>query len=117
MSPATTATAALQTTPLCVDLDGTLVKSDTLVDSIFALIRQRPLDGFWLPGWLFQGKAGFKAEVGRRVQLFAETLPYNQPLLEYLRVEHAAGRKSTWRLLVTRASQARLLNILGSSAG
>jgi 4-hydroxybenzoate polyprenyltransferase len=93
MSPAVTATAAKQITPLCVDLDGTLVKSDTLVDSIFALIRQRPLDALRLPGWLLGGKAHFKAEIGQRVLLNPETLPYNQPLLEYIRAEHAAGRK------------------------
>ena len=28
--------------PLCVDLDGTLVKSDTLVDSLLMLLRKRP---------------------------------------------------------------------------
>ena len=27
---------------LCVDLDGTLVKSDTLVDSVLVMARQRP---------------------------------------------------------------------------
>src|SRR5206468_5253666 len=30
--------------PLCVDLDGTLVKSDTLVDSVLALARQKPAE-------------------------------------------------------------------------
>ena len=30
--------------PLCVDLDGTLVKSDTLMDSLLLLLRSRPLD-------------------------------------------------------------------------
>ena len=28
--------------PLCVDLDGTLVQSDTLVDSLFVFLRQHP---------------------------------------------------------------------------
>jgi len=28
--------------PLCVDLDGTLVKSDTLLDTVIVLARQRP---------------------------------------------------------------------------
>jgi 4-hydroxybenzoate polyprenyltransferase len=79
--------------PLCVDLDGTLVKSDTLVDSVFMLIRRQPLEALKLPLWLLGGKAKFKAEIASRVQLDPETLPYNSPLLEYLKAEHAAGRK------------------------
>lgn len=80
-------------TPLCVDLDGTLVKSDTLVDSVFMLIKRKPLVALKLPIWLLGGKARFKAEIANRVQLSPETLPYNAPLLEFLRAEHASGRR------------------------
>lgn len=80
-------------TPLCVDLDGTLVKSDVMVDSVFALLRRQPSAALRIPLWLARGKAGFKAEIAARVQIAPETLPYNQPLLEYLRAEHAAGRQ------------------------
>ncbi len=78
--------------PLCVDLDGTLVKSDTLVDSVFALARQNPRALLELPGWLAQGKAAFKQHVTRAVTLDVTHLPYNEPLLEYLFHQHAAGR-------------------------
>lgn len=88
-----TGTATERSAPLCVDLDGTLVKSDTLVDSVFALIRHDPLAALRLPFWLTGGKAHFKSEIAKRVQIPADTLPYNQPLLEYLRTEHAAGRQ------------------------
>ena len=86
-------TAVNRSTPLCVDLDGTLVKSDTLVDSVFTLIRQEPSAMLRLPLWLAKGKVGFKSEVAQRVQLSAETLPYNHAVLEFIRAEHAAGRK------------------------
>src|ERR1700739_3326684 len=46
--------------PLCVDLDGTLVKSDTLVDSVLALARQKPAEILRIPSWIAQGKAQFK---------------------------------------------------------
>ena len=49
---ATTALPALER-PLCVDLDGTLVKSDTLVDSLLLLVRTRPLDALKTPLWAF----------------------------------------------------------------
>ena len=85
-------TALPDSLPLCVDLDGTLVKSDTLVDAVLCLARHRPGDLLRLPGWLAQGKAAFKRHVTNSVALDVETLPYNVPLLEYLREQHAAGR-------------------------
>ena len=78
--------------PLCVDLDGTLVKSDTLVDSLLALLRTDPAMVFKLPGRLFRGKAAFKGFVTESVSLDAAHLPYNGKLLQYLRQEHDRGR-------------------------
>lgn len=79
--------------PLCVDLDGTLVKSDTLVDSVLLLARQNPRALLSLPGWLAEGKAMFKRRVTLAVTLDVAALPYNKPLLEYLFHQHAAGRE------------------------
>ncbi len=78
---------------LCVDLDGTLVKSDTLVDSILHMARHRPRDLLRIPGWIAQGKAAFKHHVTSSVTLDVEQLPYNQPLLTYLRQQHTEGRQ------------------------
>src|SRR5271154_147637 len=79
--------------PLCVDLDGTLVKSDTFVDSLMVLARRRPLAFLRTPVWAIQGKAHLKSQVASRVALDVAHLPYNRPLLDYLRDERAAGRK------------------------
>ena len=89
---ATTAAPALER-PLCVDLDGTLVKSDTLVDSLLLLVRSRPLDALKTPLWALRGKANLKREVTTRVTLDVEHLPYNRPLLEYLMGQKGDGRK------------------------
>ena len=89
---ATTAAPALER-PLCVDLDGTLVKSDTLVDSLLLLVRSRPLDALKTPLWALRGKANLKREVTARVTLDVEHLPYNRPLLEYLMAQRGDGRK------------------------
>lgn len=85
--------ALLAEVPLCVDLDGTLVRSDLLAEALFGLLATRPLDALRAPLWLLGGKARLKAEVARRVDLEVATLPYNEPLLEYLRAERAAGRR------------------------
>ena len=79
--------------PLCVDLDGTLVKSDTFVDSLMVLARRDPLAFLRTPLWAIKGKAHFKSQVASLVALDVAHLPYNRPLLDYLRGEHAAGRK------------------------
>src|SRR6202789_458890 len=77
---------------LCVDLDGTLVKSDTLLDTVLVVARQRPLELVHVPGWIAQGRAAFKGHLTDLVTLDVEHLPYNRPLLEYLRQQHGEGR-------------------------
>lgn len=85
-------TASLAVVPLCVDLDGTLVKSDTLYDSALALARHNPASLLKLPGWLMQGKAALKRHLTAAVTLEVAHLPYNRELLQYLEQQHAAGR-------------------------
>jgi len=89
----TRATAPFETQiPLCVDLDGTLVKSDTLYDSLLVLLRTHPARMFPLFAKLFRGKAAFKAYVSDSVTPDVAHLPYNRTLLLYLQKEHARGR-------------------------
>jgi 4-hydroxybenzoate polyprenyltransferase len=76
-----------------VDLDGTLVKSDTLHDSLLVLLRTRPGRLPQLVGKLFHGKAAFKAYVIDSVAPDVAHLPYNRRLLEYLQRERARGRE------------------------
>ncbi len=70
---------------LCVDLDGTLLRSDILYESLLALLARNPLYLFLLPFWLLRGKAHVKRQLASRVQLPAETLPYDERVLEILR--------------------------------
>jgi len=78
--------------PLVVDLDGTLIKTDLLLESVCSLLRQEPLALFALPIWLFKGRAHLKREIAQRVQLDPALLPYRTELLDYLRAEHDKGR-------------------------
>ena len=78
--------------PLCVDLDGTLAKSDTLVNSLLVLARTRPALLFALPERLLHGKAAFKAFITSHVSLDVAHLPYNRALLQFLHEERARGR-------------------------
>jgi 4-hydroxybenzoate polyprenyltransferase/phosphoserine phosphatase len=76
-----------------VDLDGTLVKSDTLVDSLLVLVRTHPRSVVKTFRWVMDGKAALKAQVGRIVSLDVAHLPYNRPLLAFLEQERAKGRR------------------------
>jgi len=78
--------------PLCVDLEGALIKSDTLADSLLVLLRTRPSLFRQLPGRLLRGKTAFKAFISQSSVLDAASLPYNRRLLTFLRQEHAQGR-------------------------
>ena len=77
---------------LCVDLDGTLVKSDTLYDSALAVARHRPVAVLKFPVWLLQGKAALKRHIASTIQLDVAHLPYNRELLQYLEQQKAIGR-------------------------
>jgi 4-hydroxybenzoate polyprenyltransferase/phosphoserine phosphatase len=77
---------------LCVDLDGTLVKSDTLYDSTLAVARHHPAALLNIPGWLLQGKAALKRHLANTIQLDVVHLPYNRELLQYLEQQRATGR-------------------------
>jgi len=81
-----------QSTPLCVDLDGTLVKSDTLWDGLCHLVRSRPLEALKAPLWLAGGRASLKAEVAQRATLDVARLPYNSAVLHFLQAQHREGR-------------------------
>lgn len=70
---------------LCVDLDGTLLNSDLLYESLLALLARQPLYLFLLPFWLLQGKAVLKRQIASRVTLAPEHLPYNPQVLALLR--------------------------------
>jgi len=89
--------------PLCVDLDGTLIRTDLLYESVAILARRSPATLLALPAWLAGGRGRLKREVARRVEIRPELLPYNEELLGYLRQEKSQGRKL---ILVTASDQA-----------
>ncbi len=91
-----------------MDLDGTLVRTDTLIEQVWKLIRENPLKAFSIPLWLLRGRAGFKQEIARWAQVDARLLPYNRPLIELLQTERSQGRAL---FLVTAADESTALRI------
>lgn len=75
--------------PLCVDLDGTLIRSDLLIESALALLGRQPLMAFAMLVWLLKGKAHLKRQIAQRVDLNAAALPYNTQVLDWVREQQA----------------------------
>ena len=70
----------MEPVPLCVDLDGTLILSDLLLESLTLLVKLNPLNVFSIGMWMLRGRVRLKAEVAARVTLNPAALPYNREL-------------------------------------
>lgn len=80
---------------LFVDMDGTLFKSDLLLESLIWLLKNNLTTLFFqVPFWLFQGKAKFKQKLARKVALNIETQPLNEQFTEYIKHEVEKGRRA-----------------------
>ena len=80
--------------PLVVDLDGTLIKTDLLWESLARLLRRNPFQLFpVLFWWMTRGRAFLKKQLAARVTIDPATLPFNQPFLAFLREQKKAGHK------------------------
>jgi 4-hydroxybenzoate polyprenyltransferase/phosphoserine phosphatase len=77
--------------PLFVDLDGTLIASDLLLECLLLRAKHRPLDLLKVPFWLVRGRAYLKARLADD-RLDVTQLPYRKELCEHLASERAKGR-------------------------
>ncbi len=77
---------------LVVDLDDTLVRTDTLVEQFVALVFRKPVAALMLLPMLLRGRAAFKDRLAQLQPLDPAALPYNEPLLDFLRGERSQSR-------------------------
>jgi 4-hydroxybenzoate polyprenyltransferase len=78
---------------IVVDLDGTLVLTDTFAASLLEAVRRRPSCLPALLGALLRGRAFCKGVTAALAGLNIASLPYNEPLIEYLREQRSLGRR------------------------
>ena len=83
---------AAELLPLCVDLDGTLVRTDTLHEQFLTALVRHPLAALLLLLQLARGKAAFKRGLSRLCPVDPEALPYQADFVQFLRDEKARGR-------------------------
>lgn len=77
---------------ICVDLDGTLVRTDLFFEAAIRLVKENPFNLVRLVLWLLRGRSVAKEHVAQRVDIDAGSLPYETRLLEYLRRQKAEGK-------------------------
>lgn len=87
------ATALSTDAPLFVDLDGSLIHSDSMWESLVLLAKHHPIDLLRLPLWLGRGLAQAKQRIAQRNIPDAAMLPYRADVLEFLKEQKQAGRK------------------------
>jgi 4-hydroxybenzoate polyprenyltransferase/phosphoserine phosphatase len=91
--PASALPALADSVPLVVDLDGTLVLTDTLLESVLVQARHDPLKLARLPGWLWQGRAMLKRRLAEHWRPDVHALPYNEELIRFMREQRSRGRR------------------------
>ncbi|WP_062228040.1 UbiA family prenyltransferase [Aureimonas frigidaquae] len=79
---------------LVIDLDGTLCRTDTLHEALLSAVAANPFRLVRLMAWLRAGKAAFKRNVAAQTIIPADSLPYDEDVLAYVRQARAEGRRT-----------------------
>ena len=79
--------------PLIIDLDNSLVVSDTLVDSISQCLSKNILNIFLLLVWVASGKAFFKYKIAQNFPIEAKKLSYRKEILDLINDRKKHGKK------------------------
>ncbi len=103
----------LESLPLCVDLDGTLIRTDTLQETILKFLWQWPHKVFHLAWWLIKGRAFLKQKLAQYIDLQLYELPVNEEFLDWLRSEKNIGRK----LILVTASDEKPAKAIADALG
>jgi 4-hydroxybenzoate polyprenyltransferase/phosphoserine phosphatase len=112
MTPYTNFPTADGIRPLCVDMDGTLVRTDTALESLISIIVHREELGGRLK-LLAAGRAVLEKHIAVPSHLAIETLPYNAELIEFLRGQKQRGR----RIVLTTAGDCAIAKAISEYLG
>ena len=99
--------------PLVVDLDGTLIKIDSLHEALVQLALRRPLHALRTLFMLRYGRAVFKAAIADHVLPNAETVPVNDAVVEVIKQAKGVGR----RVYLATAADRRFAEVMSQAVG
>lgn len=100
-------------TPLIVDLDGTLTKSDTMHEGLLSFISAHPAKIPKIVAWLTKGKAAFKDKLAEQSVVAATSLPMRKEVLDHI----AEARQAKRTILLVSASNHRQVSEIGAQTG
>lgn len=96
---------------VCADVDGTVLSTDLLYESLLVAVKRAPWIVFVIPLWLLRGRAFLKSRLAERAHGMAfNLLPVREEVAEYLRQQSQHGRRvvlasASHRSLVTGVAQ------------
>lgn len=99
--------------PLCIDLDGSLLRIDTLHQAAFSAVLADCRLLLRMPQWLAAGRARLTQELAARWPFVAAQLPYSEALLRLIERERAEGR----RIVLCTGADARIANAVAAHLG
>ena len=99
--------------PLVVDVDGTLIKSDLLFESVLQVVAHHPFLIWRLPLWLAGGKASLKTALAHLGDPGTQTIPLREEVVRAIRKAQEAGRP----VYLASASDRRLVQKLADRVG
>ncbi|MNZ30267.1 Decaprenyl-phosphate phosphoribosyltransferase [compost metagenome] len=79
--------------PLVVDLDGTLLRSDLLMETGMAFISSQPWRLLKPFSWLAKGKAALKEGLALATHIDVSVLPYDPDVVALIEAERSNGRR------------------------
>lgn len=84
--------ASQEEIPLVTDLDGTLIKTDSLWEGVLAMVGKSPLLVFMLPFWMLRGRLFFKLRLLPYCLAASSHFPVNADVLSTIEEAKRQGR-------------------------
>lgn len=99
--------------PLVVDLDGTLLNTDTLFESANQYFWSSPQSIFDMSRWFLSGKLTLKTKLAEKVDIDPKSLPYQAEIIEFILSEKSSGRE----IVLATASSERYASSIAEELG
>ncbi len=96
--------------PLIVNVDGTLVRTEMLIEHFFYVFSTHPFRTVLLFARLWQGTSAFKAAVATAGAIDPALIPYNDAVLSLIKAERAKGRQIYLATAVSERSALRIVD-------
>jgi 4-hydroxybenzoate polyprenyltransferase/3-deoxy-D-manno-octulosonate 8-phosphate phosphatase KdsC-like HAD superfamily phosphatase len=99
---------------VCADVDGTVLQTDLLYESLLFALKRHPSVLFLVPFWLLRGLPYLKAQLARRAaDMSVAMMPINESVVSYLQERSESGSS----IVLASASHTSLVAKVGERLG